>query len=307
MRRLHVITPLFNFGRFEAPYRNYRRFAAQMAAQGVHLITVELAFGDRPFAVTEPGNPDHVQVRGGSELWLKENLINLGVQRLSQQDPGWRYVAWIDSDVEFARDDWATETVEHLQHHQVVQPWSDAYDLGPQHQHLAHHRAFCRQYLHRQPIGEPDYSYAHSGYAWAITRAAWEALGGLLDSCIVGSADYHMAYALIGKVELTYAINPVAGMDGYARRLVRWQTSAETHVRRSLGYVAGSIRHFWHGPKANRKYIERWGILQRNGFDPDLDLKRNAFGVLELTQRSIGLRDDLQRYFRERNDDQNTM
>jgi hypothetical protein len=43
---------------------------------------VELAFGNRPFEVTDPDNPRHVQVRSGHELWHKENLVNLGVARL---------------------------------------------------------------------------------------------------------------------------------------------------------------------------------------------------------------------------------
>jgi hypothetical protein len=88
---------------------------------------------------------------------------------------------------------------------------------------------------------------------------------------------------------------------------VRWQQSAEHHLRSDIGFVDGSICHFWHGPKTNRRYIERWDILTRNQFDPDLDLKRNSYGVLELTGRSIGLRDDLRGYFRARNDDQNTL
>jgi hypothetical protein len=302
-RDLHVVTAIFNPFRYHSHYDNYRRFAAHMAESGVKLLTVEMAFGDRPFAVTDSGNPWHVQLRGTSELWHKENLINLGVQRLPAD---WKYLAWIDSDVEFLRPGWAAETVEHLQHFAVVQPWSDAYDQGPQNQHIGHHRSFCRQYLTRQPKGAA-YEYWHPGYAWAITRQAWDHLGGLLDNCIVGSADYHMAWALVGEVGRTYAVNPTAGLDAYAKRLMRWQDSAEYHVRRNLGYVEGAIRHFWHGPKAGRRYIERWDILARNGFDPDLDLKRNAQGVLELTGRSIGLRDDLRAYFRARNDDGNTL
>ena len=31
----------------------------------------------------------------------------------------------------FRRDDWAMATLHALQHYDVVQPWSDAYDLGP--------------------------------------------------------------------------------------------------------------------------------------------------------------------------------
>lgn len=303
---LHVVTAVFNPFRYRSHYDNYRRFAQHMADSGVILTTIELAFGERPFAITAADNPRHVQVRGTSELWLKENLLNLAVQRLP---PDWRYLAWIDSDISFFRPDWAAETVHALQHHPVVQPWSDVFDLGPQDQHVAHYRSFARQ--HRTGCLGFDkrdpYAYGHPGYAWAVRRAAWDELGGLLDCCIVGSADYHMAWALLGQVERTCDINPMKGLDGYAKRLLRWQQSAEHHIRRDLGFVEGAIRHHWHGPKANRRYVERWEILTRNRFDPDLDLKRNAYGVYELTGRNIGLRDDLRAYFRARNDDQNTL
>lgn len=307
MRPLHVVTAIFNPFRYESHYANYRRFAKHMEESGVILTTVEMAFGERPFVVTEADNPRHIQVRGNSVLWLKENLLNLGVQRLPHD---WAYAAWIDADVTFQREGWAEETVHALQHHPIVQPWSDVHDLGPQMQTIGHHKSFGRQHAHRALQGtlpEGYGAYGHPGYAWAITRQAWDHVGGLLDTCIVGSADYHMAWALLGHVDKTYALNPVSGMDGYAKRLVRWQESAVTHLRRDLGYVEGSIRHHFHGPKANRRYNERWEILTKNAFDPDLDIKKNAYGVFELTGRNIGLRDDLRAYFLARNDDANTL
>jgi len=77
-----------------------------------------------------------------------------------------------------------------LQHYDVIQLWGDAYDLGPNDEHIAHHRSFCRQFFHRQPMiatarpywhgdGGP-HVYPHSGYAWAMTRQAFDWVGGLL-------------------------------------------------------------------------------------------------------------------------------
>ena len=110
---LHVVTCISNPVRYASRWRLYRRFAETMRTAGVHLVTVELAYGERPFEVTEVGNPDHVQVRlpSSDELWHKENLLNLGISRLPRD---WRYVAWIDADIEFHNPDWAKETVEQL-------------------------------------------------------------------------------------------------------------------------------------------------------------------------------------------------
>src|SRR5271166_3744723 len=80
---LHVIAVISNPARFHSRYRLFRDFEASMKkTPGIHLVTVELAYGDRAFEVTQAGNPDHVQLRASDELWAKENMVNIGVSRL---------------------------------------------------------------------------------------------------------------------------------------------------------------------------------------------------------------------------------
>jgi hypothetical protein len=93
------------------------------------------------------GRPPHPGARQ-NPVWNKENLLNIGVHRT----PEAQYIAWIDADIIFRRPDWPMATLLALQHYDVVQPWSDAYDLGPNDEHIAHHRSFCRQFFHRQPV-----------------------------------------------------------------------------------------------------------------------------------------------------------
>src|SRR5882672_8609085 len=53
-----------------------------MAAPNVKLYVVELAYGDRPFEITDPArNRNDIQLRTDCEMWHKENLINIGIQR----------------------------------------------------------------------------------------------------------------------------------------------------------------------------------------------------------------------------------
>ena len=72
--QLHVVTCISNPVRYQSRWRLYERFAERMARTGVRLLTVELAYGERPFVVTRAGCRDHVQLRSRSELWSKENL-----------------------------------------------------------------------------------------------------------------------------------------------------------------------------------------------------------------------------------------
>lgn len=299
---LHVVTAIANPLRWESRIRLYRDFERHLVESGVALTVVECAFGGRPFELA--GNPlvQHVGVRARTRVWTKENLINLGIARLPQD---WKYVAWIDADIAFRRADWAGETVHALQLHDVVQPWSDCYDLGPNGEHMQHHRAFCRCWQDGEAVGNgAGYAFAHPGYAWAATRQALEHLGGLIETAALGAADHHMALALAGNVGASI---PGAVTAGYRMPLLLWQERARRHIAGNIGCLRGTIEHHWHGPKARRRYVERWDILAQHGFDPATDLKRNVWGVLELAGNKPALARAIDAYFRARNEDSNAM
>ncbi len=88
----------------------------------VKLYFGELAYGDRPFEVTDSSARD-IQFRTTCELFHKENILNNIIKRFP---PGWKYGAWCDADFHFTRHDWALETIHQLQHYDFVQPFSSA-------------------------------------------------------------------------------------------------------------------------------------------------------------------------------------
>ncbi len=267
MQSLHVVTAIANPIRWESRLRLYRDFEQHMLDSGARLTVVECAYGERPFELA--GNPHvrHVPVRAKTLVWNKENLLNLGIARLPDD---WKYVAWIDADVAFRKTGWASETVHALQQYDVVQPWSDCYDLGPDGDHLTVHRSFCRLVHDGKPVvpsGAAAYQFAHPGYAWAATRRTLTLLGGLVDTAALGAGDHHMALALIGRVRESV---PGGISAAYLRPLLRWQDRATLHIAQNIGYVTGTIEHAWHGSKDKRAYVDRWAILTRHGFDPTL-------------------------------------
>jgi hypothetical protein len=101
-----VITVIFNPVKYQSRYDHYQKFEAHMARSGVQLITVECIFESAPqfglprqtFEITRAGDRHHIQLVAPSIIWLKENLINIAVQRLPQNI---EYVAWLDADIEF--------------------------------------------------------------------------------------------------------------------------------------------------------------------------------------------------------------
>lgn len=334
---LNVVTAISNPVRYKSRYRLHDEFAKRMLDAGVRLITVEVQQGERPFAVTRDDNPHHLQLRTRSELWHKENALNLGVAHLTRLHPDWKYVGTFDADIAFANPDWASEAVHALQHHPVIQPWSHSVDLLPDHTPLRSFytgpdgetlRPASWGYCHVNGVQQNnvdlrksleqngkmdvavspqgDYGssgggyYFHPGYSWCFRREAWDQLGGLIDFSILGAADYLMAVAMTneGGVPLPDWIRP-----SYKRQVDEWARRARQFVQGDVGYVPGLLTHYWHGKKSLRGYKDRWRIFFEHGFDPDLDLKRDAQGLYQLTDRSPGLRDDLRRYLRSRNED----
>ena len=318
--KLNVIVPVTNSCRYSSRYHLFEKFEKMVIDAGAQLWVVEAAFRHRPHAVTHHENPRNIQLRTSSEIWHKENLINIGISRLPSD---WEYVAWIDSDITFARPDWVNETLNQLQHYHVVQMFSNTHDLAPDFSIIRNHTGFMARYKSggfddlpgaapgnmtmtsyfggsRQIPPKPRPYYAHPGYAWAARREAIDHLGGLLDFAILGSADYYMAYGLIGKIQQT--MNPL-WTDGFKNMMIEWGARADRHIRKNVGFVSGSILHQWHGKKKDRRYNDRNKILVENQYDPHLDLKKDSHGVWQLTGRSIPLRDQIREYFRGRAED----
>ncbi len=314
---LDVCTMISNPVRYASRYRLFENFKAQNDTPHVRHWTVEVAYGNRPFAVTDATNPRHLQIRTDNELWHKENALNLLFAHVLRQQPDAEYFAWVDADVTFVRPDWGYETIQQLQHYQVVQMFSHCVDLGPKYEPVgAFKNGFVWMYYNeprpeavpsagrmRTAAGHYGYTkagYWHPGFAWAARRSALDALGCLLDFCIVGSADWHMAACLIGEGEKTISrqLHPA-----YKREVLAWQERASHHIRGNIGYVDGVLAHHWHGRKVDLHYTDRWRILVDHQYDPDADLKRDAQGLFQLTGRSAGLRDGIRTYFRSRNED----
>jgi hypothetical protein len=332
--QLDVVCVISNPLRFRSRLDLYRVFRKHVIDSGARLTTVEIAFGNRPFEITsqDTANSRNVKLRTNSEIWHKENGLNIGVSRLERD---WEYVAWVDADVTFTRPDWVQETIHQLQHYPIVQMFSFATDLNDRYEHADNFYGtgikpaswgYCHVHglpavntdLRRQvdagrmlgtanaPKLAPDgYTiiqggyYWHPGYAWACRRDAWDNLGGLIDHSIHGAGDYLMASALTGHLTL-----PDWSKPSYVAPIMEWKARADKYIQGNFGYVDGLILHHWHGPKVKRGYHDRWRILHDNDFDPTIDIKRDWQGLWTLTDAKPGLRDALRQYLRTRDEDE---
>lgn len=359
---LYVIAVLFNPVRFKRRWKLYRDFQLQVRNAGAILLTVEVALGDREFALEdhapawkhgsaangfanahnpplhvdgiEPQYRSHgpasvpvsarmpnsrefqdyikIRVKQNSEIWLKENLMNIAIQHLPDDA---KYIAFVDADVHFTRPDWVSETLHQLQHYDVVQMFSVAQQMDSKYESISASYGYVYCHLNGAPRNSNQlagYYYVpserwkglaglwHTGFCWAWRKSAIEHVGGMIEHAILGAADNHMARALVGRAE--ESINPKLS-EGYKKRVREWGRRADTHIKGNVGFVEGTIYHYYHGRIVNRRYNDRWRILLRHDFDPDHDLKKDSRGVICLTDTKPGLRDDIRSYFRARDED----
>jgi hypothetical protein len=330
---LYAVVPLFNPWRWKSRWKHTERAIKHFMDSGVVVVLVEAAFNRRELVFADSGldgtpancgvlGTDHnfrhkyIGLHTKDELWLKENLIGIGVQHLPYD---WQQVCWLDADVHFVRPNWVGECIHQLQHYAFLQMFTQAQDVGPNYELLP------PDYPHASGEGiikawQEGYEFSSDGsyygkmaekqvwpgLAWACTRKAWDDVGGLIDFAVWGGADFHEAFALIERPDKMMR-NDLH--RNYQKMCMQWYHRCRTHIRQNVGSMDGVIFHHWHGRKTERGYNAKHALLAKIGFDPLRHLKRDSQGLWQLhDDRStafVQLRDVMRRIAHDRNEDDN--
>jgi hypothetical protein len=308
---LHLACMISNPARYKRRYELFFQWAEKMRAEPhVQIYVGELQQRSRSFVLDtwcrERGIP-WIGFNSSYEVWHKENILNLVMQRLIPEEAD--HIGWMDCDSHPVLPGWGQEALNELQRHPVVQLFSHSVDLGPQNQPILQRRGFAHAYLNGEDMTPPsrlpyndrkNAKWWHPGYGWAFRRDFLHETGGLMELAVVGSGDFHMAYGMIGLGSLSF---PPTSAPMYEKMVLAWQDRAMRSARGNIGYVDTTINHFWHGKRADRRYADRWKIITDHQFDPYEDVVRDVNGVLRLTGTKPGLRLDSIRYHNARNED----
>jgi hypothetical protein len=308
---LWVLTCYFNPCKYQSRYQNYLQFAQNLRKQKVQLCTVEL--GAPPHL--PPDSADlYIAIQETDVLWAKERLLQIGLERLPASC---RYVVWCDCDILFQTANWAWQTVDALQVHRVIQPFTTCFFLGALETPLHHGMfppsfSFAKWYSRRQKTISHTadvISNGHPGYVWAARRDVLQRMG-FYDKCILGHADVVMAIAFShntdrdGPFPETWEPQWSPGWSAALQQDIRlWQARAVDVVQGDLGFLTGNIYHLWHGPRSNRNYHSRGYLLQ--DFDPNVHLALSAQGTWRWTEAARRTRVDQRclQYFEQRQED----
>lgn len=310
---LYVLTTIFNPEGYKSRYKLYKEFEDRILDSGAKLIVVEAAYKDRDFEVKKRSS-DHyiIRVRTDDKIWIKENLINIGLQRMNQLFPKWRYVAMIDADILFTRPNWVDETKRLLGHYPIIQMFSNLIHLNSNYQPIPGFPvSFMEGWLqglawkNKQPSKEDPKKVRYGwcgqpGGAWAATRECIDKIFPLYDWGILGSGDFHMANALVGYIDFTLTMDYT---EEYRKSLYDWQEKVRW-LRGKVGHMKGLVIHYWHGKLTDRGYETRWMLLVKHMFNPYTDLVKNKDGVYNLDKKKYRLLRDVEQYFSSRKEDE---
>jgi hypothetical protein len=314
METLYVVACVANPLRWQSRAALARAAIADWLKEpNVHITLAECAYGSRGYELTDLGGPrlTHIPLRATTMAWAKENLLNFAVHHLP---PAAEKIATLDADVTFRRAGWAGQALAALDLYPVIQPWTVAYDLGPNDEHIGVHQSFASVWHSGQsviPSGDKfwtfnggPYAYPHPGFAWGWQRRALDRIGGLFELGGMGSGDHHMALGMVGD----YRASLPGGVSvGYQNAVASWSARACAEINGKLGFAHGTIEHPFHGRKGDRGYQSRWSMFLISGFDPATELKRNSYGVLEFAGNKPDLERAFDRYLRSREEDVNTL
>ena len=297
--KLNVIIVISNPCLYAKRYILLKEFVKRIEEEEEHvnLFIVEMIYENQKFIVTNKKNKNHLQIKSDVPIWHKENMINLAVKYLLPSD--YKAFAWVDADVEFENNSWAMDTLKILNGcKDVVQLFSHCVDMSNENTNLNIFNSFGYSFNKEKKFTTKGQDYWHPGYAWAITKKAYDKIGGIYDKGILGSGDSIMALSFINKAE---SMNNINYSDDYNNSMLEYQLKAS---KLRLGYVPGVIRHYYHGSKKNRQYTERWKLLMKHNYSPIEHLTYDKQGILIPTETfPFDFKEDIMNYFRERKED----
>lgn len=298
---LYIITPFFNPANDPHRLVLHNEFIERFkVCTFLQLVTVECSYKGSPFFY--PESKYNYRTFANSSLWLKENILNFALKKLSQ-DPVFihqgKYVAWIDDDIEFVDNNWFSKLEKSLKNFTIVQMFKKCYFMDKNRKTLETHFSFG-YYYSTADLHIKTSQYPHPGYAWCTTKEKMLDLlknaNGLYDIGIFGSGDKQMAEAIIGKFKNGFVEN-FKYHQNYLDSLEQWQNNVLPIFQKKLGFVNVAIRHHWHGSRKSRLQLERWSILSKYKFDPYHHLIRDEEGIIKLQFGAEIFEQEMQRIF----------
>ena len=258
-------------------YQNYSKFRESSKRQGLNLLTVELAFDDRPFELKKNQDADIlIQIRGSEDniLWQKERLLNIGLENLPKSCDK---IAWLDCDIIFRNDSWVKETSDLLLQYNIVQPFEWVIRLAEGNNMVDPDMAPPGVHENEKDISMA-YNFSNkktksgqTGYAWAARRSVFDSVG-FFDKNILSGGDSVMSNVFLGNLYNEHGMSKKYNEKTFLS-IKTWAEKILNRINSKIFYTSGGILHLWHGQVDDRKYSSKFLLYKNGNFDPDIDIE----------------------------------
>ena len=285
---LVVITCFFNPNRCQYRLANYKMFHKELQRVDLPVYTVELAFGDSEFELTEEDATELKQLRAADLMFQKERMLNVALEMLPDK---YDQVIWMDCDLIYPDDRWVLNVEAALKKHLVVQPYKYAISLpkcklwNEDRANMIYYdcwgsgrvkRSFAYYFEHRHFFA--NLHHGHVGYIWAAQRNFLERHK-FYDPIITGAGDLFMLMAYTGYFGWIDYLEEFKNLnDATCFHFFEWAFPVYGEVRGKLGYTEDLVLHLWHGEIIDRDYLGKSRHLHLNQFDPSVDLALDENG-----------------------------
>lgn len=267
-----IIVSFFNVNDYELPKKYLQETLRHALNSGSEVVFSQAVLPGQDPLPYPPGVISLVY-EVPSYFFYKENLWNLAAKKASGD-----ILIFIDADVTYTNPDWVKNAEEALKTCDIVQPFTKAVWLD-EFGNLEKERIPCsHQLIDDEKIG---LSISHPGFGWAMTREAFDRIGGWYDQAANGAGDVAFVFSLASESQFDLVMKFFPEQD----RMVltpSFQKYRE-HVD-SLGLTVGRVpecvvTHKWHGTMRNRNYCRRDKCMPRID-DYEYNLVRREDGVL---------------------------
>jgi hypothetical protein len=289
---LYAIIPFYNY--FNNSYRNL--YLKNFIEKYSHASNLKIVISEGIYENYLSENYSnvvykHIKYNVPQKIWIKENLINLAIAHLPDD---WRFIAWVDCDIEFLYPYWVDSTIELLQSYEAVQMFDYVFHWNETKNSFNNaHIGYINSVVNNLTIKV----LKHFGFAWAINRNFYSRINNLWDNNVIGSGDeviarsitQRLSYQDIERLNYNYS-------KEYAEQLFAYY---KLFSNTNYSYLKVPILNGWHGTWESKKYNERHKILKNYNFDSNF-LSKKPDEIICIDNKHAGLVKDISEYIESR-------
>ncbi|MFH1358798.1 MAG: hypothetical protein ABIH37_02840 [archaeon] len=298
---LAVVSCYFNPCHYKSKFENYKIFRKGIIRTGVRFLTVELAFGDEDYELSE--FPEVIQLRTEKEniMWQKERLLNIGIIKLI--DEGYEKIAWLDADIIFEDDKWVEDLSEELDRYLICQVFSEVFIeslSGGE-----NHPGSVKNYYDN---GTLIINHTKPGGGWAARAEVLRRVL-LFDLAIIaGENDVLMFFGCFyNNPKLFSNFNKSNTFKvfypSFLSHYKHWAKIWGSLINCKVGFIDHKVRVLYHGEKENRKYNLISKLYKKYDFKPSSDLKLSSNLSFEWASNKPNFHEEVRNYFYLRKED----